>query len=119
LDLPAPLLNPIDKGSGIIEANVHCHDLPTPGIDVVKADFRFETPRGGFRSNENQHRSVLELRAVRRRDHLDGLADALATEPTVKEDAWRIAIDWARTQPRHEAIEALATSRPSPQPLAA
>jgi hypothetical protein len=57
-------------------------------------------------------RSVLDLRDVFRGDHLDGLAQALAMEPTVREQAWRIANEWARTHPRHEAIEVLAAFAP-------
>ena len=56
--------------------------------------------------------SVLELRDVLRGDHLEGLAHMLATEPAVKEQAWRIAIEWARTHPRHEEIEVLGTFAP-------
>jgi NB-ARC domain/MTH538 TIR-like domain (DUF1863) len=57
-------------------------------------------------------KSVLEPRAVSREDHLEELAHALATEPVVREEAWRTTLEWAGSQPRHEAIEVLTAFAP-------
>ena len=56
--------------------------------------------------------SVLDLRDVFRRDHLDSVAHAIAKESAIAEPAWRTAVEWARAHPRHEAIGVLATFAP-------
>jgi hypothetical protein len=57
-------------------------------------------------------RAVIDLRQGYRRDQLEGVANALATDGPAAVTGWRLAIEWARNRPRHEAIEVLATVSP-------
>ena len=59
--------------------------------------------------------AALALPEFRRCDHLTRIGVALGGAPAVAQRAWNMAVEWARTHPRNEAIEVLPDSRPWPR----
>jgi hypothetical protein len=56
--------------------------------------------------------TVQDLRDVFRHRQIDDVARAIAHDETAAAAAWPRAVEWARTHPRHEAIEMLASLAP-------